>query len=80
MSSHHVTISLQSCWGLNRPPTEPIGACSLILEDSRDKGGPGKLWLSPGSSHSILQGLPKVTAWEDSLQSRCLQNAYQGNL
>lgn len=38
MSSHHVTISLQSCWGLNRPPTEPIGACSLLLEDSRDKG------------------------------------------
>ena len=61
----------------------PAGTCSLIPEEPGDKGNTdtlGSRGENPGSSHSTLQGLPKVTVWEDSLQSRCLQNTCQGNL
>lgn len=40
---------------------------------------PWEMSLKPWPSHSVPQGLPKVTVWEDSLQSRCSQNPCQGN-
>lgn len=36
-----MAISLQSCWGLNHET--PAVTHSLILEESRDKGGTGAL-------------------------------------
>lgn len=57
--------------------------CLLIHEEPRDKGSAdalGSRGKKPGSSGSPPQGLPKVTVWADSLQSRCLQNPCQGDL
>lgn len=61
----------------------PAGTCSLIPEEPGDKGNTDALGShgeNPGRSHATLQGLPKAAVWEDSLQSRCLQDPCQGNL
>ena len=52
-------------------PLNPSWHWSPVLEKPRDKGHTDTLGgggESPGSSHSTLQGLPKATVWEDSLQ------------